>query len=267
MTDPLETVLRDSFRSQVKTLDSAAAARLLAIDYRARRPRLPVLPVLGALGLGGATAAVAVALLLGSSAGPAFAGWTHAPSSPAPGQTAAALQQCGTQTPVLTDTRGPYTAIVYALPNGVGTCVEGGSVLFNSTASGGDQGSVPPGQIQSTLSTGSSSSGNTLTVVGGRAGSGVTAVTLERSDGVDVKATVSDGWYLAWWPASATVLTAEITTASGTRTTGPLVSPSVQSAACGSAAGCASATYAPAPSTSDQSAKARHTPRPHNGVK
>jgi hypothetical protein len=55
-------------------------------------------------------------------------------------------------------------------------------------------------------------------VVDGRVGAGVSAVTIERSDGSSVQATVTNGWYLAWWPGSVTATNAEVTTASGTST-------------------------------------------------
>ena len=42
------------------------------------------------------------------------------------------------------------------------------------------------------------SSGQALTLVDGRIGAGVTSVTIRRSDGTSVQATVSGGWYLAW---------------------------------------------------------------------
>lgn len=41
-----------------------------------------------------------------------------------------------------------------------------------------------------------------LTAVSGPVGPGVSAVTFVLHDGTHVKATVSHGWYLAWWPGS-----------------------------------------------------------------
>jgi hypothetical protein len=258
MTDPLETVLRDSFHNRVASLDSAAAARLLAIDYRPRRRRVPVVPLLGTLGLGGVTAAIVVVLLLGSGAGPAFAGWTRAPSRPAPGQIATVLQQCGSHAPVLTDTRGPYTAVVYALSNnGVGTCIKGGSLSFSSTGTWGTQGSIPADQIQTNFSVvRSGPSGTQFTILDGRVGSAVTAVRFDRSDGIAVQATVAHGWFLAWWPGSASALRTDITTPSGIHTTGPPVAGRVPSF-CNSGGGCTA--FAPVPSGGGGAARAQHT--------
>jgi hypothetical protein len=221
MSDLLEHVLRDTFHKRAAQFDRTAAARLLAVDYRPRRRRLPAKPILGAVGLSGAaaTAAIISVVTLGSSAGPAFAGWTPVPTRAAPGQTAAALRLCGSRTPVLTDTRGPYTASVYAMPNGAGTCVSGTGVSFSGTAHGIGEGNVGPGQIQTFVSSSNDSSGHSLTVLDGRVGAGVTAVRIERSNGTAVTATLSAGWYLAWWPGSSHATTAQITTPSGTHTT------------------------------------------------
>ncbi len=54
--------------------------------------------------------------------------------------------------------------------------------------------------------------------VEGHAGAGVTAATLILSDGSQVQTTVQNGWLVAWWPGSAAVTSAEVTTASGTTT-------------------------------------------------
>lgn len=63
----------------------------------------------------------------------------------------------------------------------------------------------------------------------GRVGSDVTAVTLILSDGTQVDATVSDGWYAAWWPVGPStgiaaddhVVSYQIATPTGTSTSTP----------------------------------------------
>jgi hypothetical protein len=77
-----------------------------------------------------------------------------------------------------------------------------------------------------------------LTLVDGRTGAGVTAVTIERSDGSSVQASVANGWYLAWWPGTVTATNAKITAASGTSTAAfpPTPTPAL---ACPSGAHCA----------------------------
>ena len=46
----------------------------------------------------------------------------------------------------------------------------------------------------------------------------MTAVRIDRRDAGSVQATVAGGWYLAWWPGSASPTNAKVTTASGTST-------------------------------------------------
>jgi hypothetical protein len=79
-----------------------------------------------------------------------------------------------------------------------------------------------------------------LTLVDGPTGAGVTAVTIERSDGSSVQATVANGWYLAWWPGTVTATNAEVTTASGTSTVAFPSTPSLPAPDCPSGAHCAS---------------------------
>ncbi len=127
MSDLLEQNLRDTLSQRAARIDPDASARLRAIDYRPRRRRIPALPALGAFGVS-ATAAAVVAVTLGSSAAPAFAGWSATPTPARTTQLAAAGQQCSANlgTPVLTDTRGPYTASIYANATSSHLCLQGG---------------------------------------------------------------------------------------------------------------------------------------------
>ncbi len=127
MSDLLEHDLREAFADQAARITPEASGRLRAVDYHPRSGRLSsrrAKSTVGALGLSAAAAVAGAVVLLGSSAAPAFAGWTSSPTAPAPGQIATARQQCttGSGTPVLTDTRGPYTASIYA--DGA-TCLQG----------------------------------------------------------------------------------------------------------------------------------------------
>ena len=114
MSDQLEPRLREALSQRAAQLDPDSIARLLAIDYHPRRRRVSRLPAISALGATGVAAAVAAIVTLGTSAAPAFAGWQRTPSTPAPGQLAQAAQACGQDlgSPVLTDSRGPYTAAI-----------------------------------------------------------------------------------------------------------------------------------------------------------
>jgi hypothetical protein len=217
MSDLLEHDLREALAARAKLIPREASARLRAVEYHPRSRSLPSRPALGALGLSGAVAAACAAILLGSSAAPAFAGWTASPTAPLPGQLAGAEQRCGTGagTPVLTDTRGPYTASIYA---GGSTCVGGNGITISSSNGGGGKSSVPAGAIELNGAGESDSDGHALTMVDGPIGAGVTGVTVTRSDGSSVQATVKNGWYLAWWPGTKRAVTARVASASGTHT-------------------------------------------------
>lgn len=236
MNDLLEPVLRDTFEKRAAQLDPAARARLVAIDYRPRRRRIPVLPTLGAAAVAGAAAALVLIFTLGSNPAPAFAGWTPRPTQPRPGQTMAAIARCHLGRPVLIDTRGPFTAAVYARPDAVGTCLNGASFSSGGTSSS-PLVPVRPGRIQVTEQT-VSGAPEQATVLDGRVGSGVRGVTIRLSDGRRVIATVAHGWYLAWWPGRPHGMAAQITVAGRTRTFRLPPSARVGAGSCGGA--CAS---------------------------
>jgi hypothetical protein len=217
--DLLEEDLREAFAERAARITPEASARLRAVDYRPRS-RWPAsrraVGAVGALGLSGGEAAVGAAILLGSSAAPAFAGWTATPTAPQPGQLAAIQQHCatGSRAPVLTDTRGPYGASIYADGS---TCLEGNGVRI-STSGGGATSTVPAGTVQLNGLGESDPAGHALTMVDGPIGAGVTGVTITRSGEGSVRATVKNGWYLAWWPGTARAVTARVASASGTST-------------------------------------------------
>jgi hypothetical protein len=60
------------------------------------------------------------------------------------------------------------------------------------------------------------SSGDVYTIAIGRSGSAVTGVGLQRVDGSEVTATVSDGRFIAWWPESEGVKALAVITGAGT---------------------------------------------------
>jgi hypothetical protein len=220
MPDQLEQSLREALSRRVAQIDQQSIARLRAIDYHPRRHQVGKLPAIGALGAAGVAAAVAGIVALGSSAAPAFAGWRPAPSTPSAGQLAQAGQDCGQGLgiPVLSDSRGPYTASIYDNSTTDAICLSGDGVSMSSTSTTTAPVSVAAGQIQFRGGGMRDSAGDALTMLDGRTGAGVTAVTIDLSDGSSVEATVADGWYLAWWPGNVTATNAKVTTASGTDT-------------------------------------------------
>lgn len=238
MSDLLEQDLRDVLADRAAMISPQASARLRAVDYHPRSHRLPPRRALGAIGLTGASAAAGAAIILGSSAAPAFAGWSAAPTTPLPGQLAAAERQCadGGGTPALSDTRGPYTAAVYADGS---TCLSGNGITIASSSSDGGNASTPAAGIELNGAGESDSDGHALTMVDGRIAAGVTGVTITRSDGSSVQATVDNGWYLAWWPGTQAAVTAKVVSASGTSTQSFPVAPGHPNQACPTGARCA----------------------------
>jgi hypothetical protein len=242
MPDQLEQSLRDAFSHRAAQLDPESLARLRAIDYHPRRHRIGKLPAIGALTAAGTAAAVAALVTVGSSAAPAFAGWNATPTAPAPGQLAQAAQTCGQNlgSPVLTDSRGPYTAAIYADSNTSDVCLSGDGVSMSSSSTPQAPAAVAAGQIEANGGGTRDSAGNALTLVDGRTGAGVTAVTVDRSDGSSVQATVAGGWYLAWWPGTISATSAEVTSASGTGTIAFPSAPTRPVPTCPSGAHCSS---------------------------
>lgn len=237
MSDLLEHDLREALADRAALIPREASARLRAVDYHPRSRSPLSRPALGALGLTSAAAAAGAAILLGSAAAPAFAGWTASPTPPLHGQLAGAEQRCSTGTPLLTDTRGPYTASIYADGS---TCLEGNGITISSSSVGGGKASVPAGVVELDAAGESDSDGQALTMVDGPIGAGVTGVTITRSDGNPVQATVKNGWYLAWWPGSERAVTARVSSASGTRAQSFPTAPDRPIPACPAGAHCGS---------------------------
>jgi hypothetical protein len=220
MPDQLEQALREAFSHRAAQLDPDSIARLRAIDYHPRQRRIGKLPAMGALATAGTAAAVTALVTVGSNAAPAFAGWRAEPSTPAPGQLAQAARACGQDlgSPLLSDSRGPYTASIYSDSTTSDVCLSGNGVSMSSSSTSQAPDSVGAGEIQANGGGTRDSAGNALTLVDGRTGAGVTAVAIERRDGSSVQATVANGWYLAWWPGTVPATNAKVTTASGTST-------------------------------------------------
>lgn len=241
MTDPLEQSLRDALLERAAQIDPGARARLRAIDYRPRdRRHVPLVSALGAGGLAAAAAVIAAVELTGGAA-PAFAGWKATPTAPAPGQLAQAQQVCaGLGTPVLTDTRGPYTVSIYVGAGARHVCLTGNGISMESSGAGTSGSSIGTGQVELGEHGLQDSSGNALVIVDGEVGSGVTAVTIDRVDGSSVQASVTDGWYLAWWPGNVVAAGVEVTTASGTSTESFPARPVQSAPSCPAGAKCSS---------------------------
>jgi len=202
----------------------------------------------GVLVAGGVTSILLV--LADPGAANAFAAWAPSPTTPAPGQVSSAEAACeaavtappsdktppglsaGATQVSLVDTRGPFTLVLFGANTSTTLmCVSGPSI--NSSAQADTQmreiGSPPAvpaaGQIAvNRLLADSADDGQAYTIAEGSVGSGVAGATLVLSDGTDVVTTTGNGLFLAWWPGSAVVTSATLTTAAG-MTTQPISLP------------------------------------------
>jgi hypothetical protein len=143
---------------------------------------------------------------------------------------------------VLTDTRGPFTAMILRSGSASATCFDGPSfttvaandtqsgggsehVLSAGSATGGAQGSVSVMGFDGCTSGGplgpatqshlTMKDGQPYTFVQGQVSAGATGVTLTRSDGSNVQATVGDGAFVVWWPGTADATSAYVVGPSG----------------------------------------------------
>jgi hypothetical protein len=249
MTDHLEAELREAFALRAAQVSPDAVERLRRAAYRPRmRRRWPL--TMSAVGAASGTAAVVSVVVLGGSQ-TAFGGWSATPKTLTADQSAATQTNCQANLPaalsqgpwnqVATDTRGPYTVVVYQSGSSLASCFMGpsfttvqaeslesakGGVMVSASgvsppagASSSVGGLVAGGDIEQLLVSHFSQAGNgPYTLAEGHLEPTVSAVTLVLSDGQDVTATTGSGWLVAWWPGSADVTAARVTSASGTTT-------------------------------------------------
>lgn len=220
---PVLERLGEDLYAAMKTADTARP-----IDLRRHRPNR-LTGVIARTPRGAkrwATVVVAViaagvgVLVLGSTGGAptsAFAGWQATPTAATADQTGTAEAACATRLaggsknglsanldPQLTDTRGPYTLVIYERA----TCFSGpGFVSVH-----GQEG-VAGVSISTTAR-----SGQPYTVAEGPAASDATTVTLLLEDGSKVQATVANSRFAAWWPSATRPTSVAISTPSGTQT-------------------------------------------------
>lgn len=257
MTQTLQDQVRTALAARAAQLPDGAAQRITHHDYRPRtrswRPQIAI----GAVVAAGAAAAAIAVVDLGAGTPEAFAGWKASPTPAAAGQVSSAEAACqqrlaaapappggaqaalGDLTPVLTDTRGPFTFVVLANANASATCINGPSFTSASESGSPTPVTVPAGKIELMART-AEGDGQSYSFADGHTGAGVTGVTLVLADGTKVQTTVDNGWFVAWWPGTSNVTSAEVTTAAGTATqpiNEPAVPPCPAGATCGSASG------------------------------
>lgn len=247
MNDMLESQLRETLAARADEVPGSAVRRVRSRDYhpRTRDLRPPV--------AGGALACAAVAGGLALTVGlshpsPAFAGWTAHPTSAKPSEVSDAGSSCldklkgmsgstaaraatgqagrpqmpalSSMSQVLSDTRGPFSFLVYANSDGTASaaCFDAPGFASVSEVRAPAPVKVAADGLNVVRQAQSVSQGKGYTFIEGQVGSGVSQVTLDLSDGSTVQATTENGWFAAWWPGSTGATHATLTTSSGTRT-------------------------------------------------
>ncbi|HEY1716359.1 MAG TPA: hypothetical protein VGG07_25905 [Solirubrobacteraceae bacterium] len=251
MIDQLESELRSALRARADELPADASARVRAHEYRPRTRDLRPPVAAGVLTTAAAAAAVVALIDLGPQAPAAFAGWSATPTPASPAQVAGAQGDCAKQladipplhdghvtspgtpqpppvprfsklsqtAPVLTDTRGPFTFVVFDSAQAHASCISGPGFTSTSLQSSTQaRVSVSAGRIAPAFLVHTARAGDAYTFVEGHAGAGVTAATLILSDGSRVQTTLQNGWLVAWWPGAAQLTSARVSTAAGTTT-------------------------------------------------
>jgi hypothetical protein len=216
----LDEQIRDALAREASAIPSEAVERLRLIDYRPRRHALAPPLAAGALATAAATAGTLLALR-GAGSQEAFAGWSARPTATPVGHTTAVEARCAARMaavtsmpraskdgvsvstePLLADTRGPYTLVLYPQ-----------LLCF----SGPDFASLRGRRVAAGVSFGTAyRDGGLYTIAQGPATPDASAVTLALDDGSGVQATVGHSSFIAWWPSASRPTSVTITSPSGT---------------------------------------------------
>jgi hypothetical protein len=220
----------------------------------------------GASSVAFVAAVVAVVLSLSSGATAAYAGWSSIPNTATPAAVAASTSMCNHAftngrsptpielfpgQPVLSESRGIYTAVINTSDNKVYDCLTSGTMSNHTNwsvssqtlgaiqaAPGPDLVSAPytrqggmgasrgqnpvsraiqnlPLQQRAIAGLRHISGGGYGDAILGQAGTDISAITLNFANGENVAATVQNGWYFAWWPWLTNPTSVQVTTSSG----------------------------------------------------
>jgi hypothetical protein len=211
-------------RLWTRLVDEYDADRVALGSVPKRRSKRSLL--VGASGVAAVSVAgvFAAVLSLAGGASNAFAGWTPQPTAPTAAQLAAAKAYCATHVPTpglpleLTDTRGPFTFLVYSDDSSNDFCTIGPSFRNASGWSTSPPVTVPAGRLYLWDEHTTNHVEQSYGFVIARAGEGVSAARLTLEDGTEVTATVQNGWAVAWWPGTHQLTSAQLATPSGTQT-------------------------------------------------
>jgi hypothetical protein len=217
----LESYLRVALHDRAARVHASPA--LLGANYHPRTGRLRPPVAIGG-GLATIVGALAIVVSLAGGASNAFAGWTRQPTVPGAAQLKATEAYCAANVPTpglplrLVDARGPFTFEVFANDTSADFCTTGPSFTNASGWSTSSPVRVPAGSLYLWAEHTTAYSGQAYGFVVARAGDGVSAATLALDDGSEVKATVQNGWAVAWWPGTHQLASAQLTTPSGIQT-------------------------------------------------
>jgi hypothetical protein len=245
MNENDETPVREALKRLAARVPTDACARVREADYH---PTAPIRAIgVALIGVAALAAAAAVALSifgLGAGTQRAFAGWSPIPTVPAKEQTARAQAACkarlvpfeirghtrGHAAPhglaaerwrtMIADTRGPYTMVLLASRNADMHCLIGPRLSQPLSIGGGEgrfsgtDAPVLPARriLQTSYGVTWGSDRQPFSYASGRTGTDVSAVALVLADGRRVSATVTAGWFLAWWPGKQMYVAAEVST-------------------------------------------------------
>lgn len=238
MVDQLERELRCALTQRADEIPRGAAQRVRGHEYRPRSRSVRPPVAAGALAVAAGAAVAVFVVGLGTGTPEAFAGWSATPTHATEHQVSSAESGClqrlanepnppagapqppsaANLSPVLTDTRGPFTFVIFASDSASASCITGPSFTSLNRAASSQSIVTPAGQIQLSQASSTARSGAAYSFAEGRTGAGVTGVTLLLADGTHIQATAENGWFVAWWPGASVVTDAQVTTAQGTST-------------------------------------------------
>ncbi len=244
MIEQLENELRDALAARAAEVPAGAGRRVRDRDYRPRTRDLRPPAAAGALATAAAAAGLVLIVGLGAGTPPAFAGWRATPTTPASGQIPSAEASCQDRLatmpapppgallrkavqlpsvkamkPVLADTRGPFTFVIFADQAFTASCISGPDFTSVSAARAAAAApAVPAGKVVLSVTSHTARAGHAYSFAEGHTGAGVTDTTLVLDDGTRVQATSDNGWFVAWWPGAGQLVAADVTTAQGTHT-------------------------------------------------
>jgi hypothetical protein len=205
-------------------VDEHDADRITLGPVPERKSRRPLLVGVSGVAVASFAGVIAAVLSLVGQTSSAFAGWSPQPTTATPAQVAAAEAYCAKNEPdaglplQLTDTRGPFTILVYSDGGSNDFCTAGPSFRNVSAWSTSPPVRPPAGKLFLWDDHTSIDGGQPYGLMIARAGDGVSGANLTLDDGSKVTATVENGWAVAWWPGEAHLAAAELTTPSGTKT-------------------------------------------------